>query len=148
MNCYGCRYDVNGICDLDVNKDLYSEDEVCPFYRSVERLALWASRHPLDPAALASMRPHDRLIQREILWPEDQEDCLAVVKGLIEEYDFVCGVFPAQAISAIMLFHWSPSHRVYYPGDCQFLSPVSVPVKEPDTGKVRSFEFVRWARLI
>jgi hypothetical protein len=143
-----CRYEVQGMCEMNVNADLYVGGKACPFYRPVERLALWASRHPLDQAALAAMKPHDRLVSQEILWPEDQEGCLEIVKSLVDKYDFVCGVFPAQAISAIVLFHWSPSDRVYYPGDCEFFSAVSVPVKEPDTGKTRGFEFVRWARII
>jgi hypothetical protein len=148
MNCWNCRYDLKGVCDLDVNKDLYGDNEACPFYRSVERLALWASRHELDQAALAAMRPHDRLVKREILWPEDQEDCIAYVENLVDEYDLVYGVFPSQALEAVMLFHWSPSDQCYYQGDCKFFSAVSRPVKEPDTDKTRGFEFVRWARLI
>jgi len=148
MNCWNCRYDNNGTCAMGVNKDFYGDNEACPFYRSVERLALWASRHPLDQAAKEAMLPHDRLEMREILWPEEEEDCLGWVETLVDKYDFVYGVYPAQAIEAIMAFHWSAADQCYYQGDCKFFSPVSVPVKEPDTGKVRGFQFVRWARLI
>jgi hypothetical protein len=148
MNCYGCRYEVQEMCEMNVNVDMFGENEACPYYRSTEKVALWASRHELDPAAKAAMRPYDRLEMREILWPEEEKDCLAMVESLVDKYDFIYGVFPAQALEAIMLFHWSPSHLVYYPGDCQFYSAVSRPVKEPDTGKVRTFEFIRWALLI
>jgi hypothetical protein len=133
---------------MQVNVDQYSDNEKCPFYRTVERLALWTSRHELDPEALASMRPHDRLVKREILWPEDPEDCLAIIGGLVEDFDWVYGVFPGQALEALMLYHWSCSDQVYRSGDCKFFSPVSVSVREADGSKVRSFEFVRWARII
>ena len=152
MYCSGCRFEVHGTCVKQVNINVYydegSQKADCPHYRSRERLALWASRHELALAAKAAMRPHDRLDCREILWPEGQEGCLEIVKSLVDRYDDVYGVFPAQALSAIIAFHWSESHRVYYPGDCLFYSPVSRPVKEPDTNKVRFFEFVGWARLI
>jgi len=152
MVCQSCKHDNNGTCLMQVNINMYYEeggDEVgCPHYRTVERLALWASRHPLDAAAKAAMEPYDRIEMKEILWPEGLEECLAVVRSLVENFDFIYGVFPGQAIEAIMMYHWSPSHRVFYPGKCKFFSPVSCPVREPDTGKVRSFEFVRWARLI
>jgi len=94
------------------------------------------------------MRPHDRLVEKEIIWPEGEEDCLATVARLVEDYDVIYGVFPAQAVSAIMAHHWSAADECYYPGYCRFYSAVSVPVKEQDTGRTRCFEFVRWALLI
>jgi hypothetical protein len=152
MYCSGCKFEVKGACVKQVNINvIYEEggDEVgCP-YRSTEKVALWASNQELTRAAKNAMKPHDRLDSREILWPEGQEDCLEIVKSLVDKYDFVySGFFPSRAIKAIKTFHWSEADQCYHPGKCQFYSLVSVPLKEPDTDKVRFFGFVGWAQLI
>lgn len=100
---------------------------------------LWASRHPLDPMAkevLAHRYDVIMLTQREVLWPVGYSDCLEVARELFAKFDVVCGVFPAQAIEMLV--------NEFF-GKAVAFSPVSTPVHEPKTGKVRRFEFVRWA---
>jgi len=106
---------------------------------------LWASRHPLDAAAEAALReryPDCSVEHREILWPSGRNECGDLVRSLGEEFGVLAGIWPAQAVEAILDRAWSQLESL------AVFSPVSVPVKEEDGGKVRSFRFERWARII
>lgn len=95
---------------------------------------LWASRHPWPD-------PHwepGSLDQKEILWPVSFADCQAIWEDLLKNYSVFYGVFPAQAIEALNAFR----------GLIWVYSPVSMPIYEADSTKVRKFKFVRWAQIM
>lgn len=96
---------------------------------------LWASRH----AASAPPIEGEWTEKKEILWGESLEECQSLWRKLQIEFDVVYGVFPAQAIEALNSLPAIPDFTVF--------SAVSRAILEPDTGKVRTFQFVRWARL-
>jgi hypothetical protein len=94
------------------------------------RKKLWASRHPWPGQGQPD-------VVEEILWPESFTLCIGQVHELLAEYDEIYGVFPAQAVEAIVNH---PSH-----GSGRWFSAVNRPVTEADQSKTRKFEFVRWA---
>ena len=87
-----------------------------------------------------------------MLWGEDLEECKSLWLRLLGnrneetegEFDAVYGVFPSQAIEA--LNRLTESNTPSFP-DYTVFSAVNRAVVEPDTGKVRTFKFIRWARL-
>ena len=104
---------------------------------------LWASRHELTPEAEKALKEMfvldgDEIVEiehRDITWPAGACRCSRLALKLEEQYDLITGVFPAQALEA------------FREEEIEAWSPVSEPVKEPDTGRVREFRFVRWARV-
>lgn len=108
---------------------------------------LWASRHPMGEGISEALTElffnlfEDNepvmVISRDCLWPSDRDGCLQLMMELDNEYDVICGVFPAQA------------HEQLGGSDdllsAVWISPVSEPVSDPDTGRVREFKFVRFA---
>ena len=115
-----------------------------------KKKVLWTSRHELDPAAEVGLRnlfPENELEikKAEILWSSSEEECYNLAVHLLEGYDCVCGVFPAQAVEAFRTCLMIDEASCFVPE--RVFSPVSVPETEPDQKKVRPFRFVRWAVL-